>query len=109
MEGAKLSGDSFDVPLLGSAGGNLRFELVLAGDESLESRDDPFIALSDASRFTRVLLGRIASGANHTLHPVAVKIQRGLYRPAAAGAAKESLTNPLIEEMWQRERANLIK
>jgi hypothetical protein len=109
MDAAKLSGDSVDIPLLGSTGGTLRFELMLAGGESLESRDDPFVPLSDAGRFTRVLLGRIASGEDHTLHPVAVKIQRGLYRPAAAGSAKETLTNPLIDEMWRRERDNLIK
>jgi hypothetical protein len=109
MNAAKLPGDSVDIPLLGSAGGNLRFELLLSGDDVLESRDDPFVPLSDSSRFARVLLGRVASGVNHTLHPVAVKIQRSFYRPAAAGSAKETLTNPLIEDMWRRERENLIK
>ena len=69
MDAAKLSGDSVDIPLLGSTGGTLRFELMLAGGESLESRDDPFVPLSDAGRFTRVLLGRIASGEDHTLQP----------------------------------------
>src|SRR5262245_9648294 len=108
MDAAKLSGDIVDIPLLGSAGGNLRFELTLAA-ENLESRDDPFIPLSDAGRFSRVLLGRVASGANHTLHPIAVKIQRGSYRPAASGSTKETLTNPLLEEMWRRERENLIR
>jgi hypothetical protein len=109
MNAAKLPGDSVDIPLLGSAGGNLRFELVLAGDESLESKDDPFVPLHDSSRFARVLLGRVASGTNFNLHPIAVKIQRSFYRPAASGSAKETLTNPLIEEMWRRERDNLVK
>src|SRR6185436_995375 len=110
MDAPKLPGDSVDIPLLGSAGGNLRFELMLAaGDDSLESKDDPFVPLNDGGRFSRVLLGRVASGSNHTLHPVAVKIQRGSYRPAAAGSAKETLTNPLLEEMWKREREHLLK
>src|SRR5688572_20848485 len=109
MDAAKLPGDSVDIPLLGSAGGNLRFELVLAGGDSLESKDDPFVALSDSGRFSRVLLGRVASGEDHTLHPIAVKIQRGSYRPAASGSAKETLTNPMLEEMWRRERENLRK
>ncbi|MBV8881008.1 MAG: hypothetical protein JO332_13645 [Planctomycetaceae bacterium] len=110
MNQGKPPGDSVDIPLLGSAGGNLRFELALAAkDESLETRDDPFVPLSDSSRFTRVLLGRVASGSDHTLHPVAVKIQRSLYRPAASGGTKEALTNPLIEDMWRRERENLIQ
>ncbi len=110
MNTAKSSGDSVEIPLLGSAGGGLRFELLLAAaDDTLESKDDPFVPLNDSSRFARVLLGRIASGADHTLHPVAVKIQRSYYRPAASGSVKETLTNPLIEEMWQRERDNLLK
>jgi len=110
MNQGKPPGDSVDIPLLGSAGGNLRFELELATkDDSLETRDDPFVPLNDSSRFTRVLLGRVASGADHTLHPVAVKLQRSLYRPPASGAAKETLTNPLIEDMWRRERENLIR
>src|SRR5262245_40755264 len=110
MEPAKSPGDSVEIPLLGSAGGNLRFELMLAGDDAaLESKDDPFVPLNDAGRFSRVLLGRVASGVNHTLHPIAVKIQRGFYRPAASTSAKETLTNPLVEEMWRRERDNLIK
>jgi hypothetical protein len=110
MNAGKLPGDPVDIPLLGSAGGNLRFELALAAkDASLETKDDPFVPLNDSSRYTRVLLGRVASGSDHTLHPVAVKIQRSFYRPAAAGAAKETLTNPLIEDMWRRERENLIR
>jgi hypothetical protein len=109
MNAAKLPGDSVDIPLLGSAGGNLRFELLLAAGDSLESKDDPFVPLSDSGRFSRVLLGRVASGADHTLHPIAVKIQRSFYRPAASGSAQETLTNPLLEEMWRRERENLIK
>ena len=95
MNMAKLPGDSVDVPLLGSSGGNLRFELLLAGGDSLESKDDPFLPLSDSSRFARVLLGRVVSGVDYTLHPIAVKIQRSFYRPAASGSAKETLTNPL--------------
>src|SRR5437773_10209224 len=102
MNTAKLPGDSVDIPLLGSAGGQLRFELLLAGGDSLESKEDPFVPLSDSSRFSRVLLGRVASGLDYTLHPVAVKLQRSSYRPAS-GSAKETLTNPLIEEMWRRE------
>ena len=110
MNQGKPPGDSVDIPLLGSAGGNLRFELELAAkDDSLETRDDPFVPLNDSSRLTRVLLGRVASGSDHTLHPVAVKIQRSLYRPPASGTAKETLTNPLIEDMWRRERENLIR
>src|ERR1051325_7325804 len=109
MNAAQLPGDSVEIPLLGSAGGNLRFELLLAAGDNLESKDDPFVPLSDSSRFARVLLGRVASGLDYTLHPIAVKIQRSFYRPAAAGSAKETLTNPLIEEMWKRERENLIK
>ena len=110
MDEAKLPGDSVDIPLLGSAGGKLRFELVLAAeDDSLEAKDDPFVPLNDAGRFSRVLLGRVASGSNHTLHPVAVKIQRGFYRPAASGSTKETLTNPLLEGMWKREREHLLK
>ena len=109
MNAGMLPGDSVDIPLLGSAGGNLRFELLLAGDEALESKDDPFVPLNDSSRFSRVLLGRVASGTDFTLHPVAVKVQRSFYRPAASGSAKETLTNPLIEDMWRRERDNLVK
>ncbi|HVE40140.1 MAG TPA: hypothetical protein VNM14_09650 [Planctomycetota bacterium] len=108
MNMAKLPGDSVDIPLLGAAGGNLRFELLLAGAD-LEAKDDPFVPLSDSSRFARVLLGRVASGVDHTLHPIAVKIQRSFYRPAASASSKETLTNPLIEEMWRRERETLIK
>ncbi|HZE96174.1 MAG TPA: hypothetical protein VE981_04035 [Planctomycetota bacterium] len=81
---------------------------LAAKDDSLESRDDPFVPLNDSNRFTRVLLGRVASGDDHTLHPVAVKIQRSVYRTAASGAAKETLNNPLVEDMWRRERENLI-
>jgi hypothetical protein len=109
MNMAKLPGDSVDIPLLGSPGGDLRFELLLAEGDSLEGRDDPFVPLSDSSRFARVLLGRVASGLEYTLHPIAVKIQRSFYRPAASGSAKEALTNPLIEELWRRERETLIK
>jgi hypothetical protein len=110
MNQGKLPGDPVDIPLLGSTGGNLRFELALAAkDEALEAKDDPFVPLNDSSRFTRVLLGRVASGNDHTLHPVAVKLQRSFYRPAAAGTAKETLTNPLVEDMWRRERENLIR
>jgi hypothetical protein len=110
MNQGKPPGDSIDIPLLGTAGGNLRFELTLAAkDESLETRDDPFVPLYDSSRFTRVLLGRVVSGPDHTLHPVAVKIQRSLYRSPASGASKDTLTNPLIEEMWRRERENLLQ
>jgi hypothetical protein len=83
--------------------------MLAAGDDSLESKDDPFVPLNDAGRFSRVLLGRVASGSNHTLHPVAVKLQRGSYRPAASGSAKETMTNPLLEEMWRREREHLLK
>ena len=64
MDAAKLSGDSVDIPLLGSTGGTLRFELMLAGGESLESRDDPFVPLSDAGRFTRVELKEVDRPAN---------------------------------------------
>jgi hypothetical protein len=109
MSMAKLPGDSVEIPLLGAAGGNLRFELLLAAGDSLEAKDDPFVPLSDSSRFARVLLGRVASGLDYTLHPIAVKIQRSFYRPAASGSAKETLTNPLIEEMWRRERDTLVK
>jgi hypothetical protein len=109
MNAAKLPSDSVEIPLLGSAGGNLRFELQLADGDALESKDDPFVPLSDSSRFTRVLLGRVVSGVNHTLHPVAVKIQRSSYRAAASSSAQETLTNPLIEDMWRRERENLVK
>lgn len=109
MNAPRSPGDSVDIPLLGSAGQHLRFELALAAGDNLEAKDDPFVPLSDSSRFTRVLLGRVASGADHTLHPVAVKIQRSAYRPTASGSAQETLTNPLIEDMWRRERENLIK
>jgi hypothetical protein len=109
MNTAKLPGDSVETPLLGSAGANLRFELSLAAGDALETKEDPFVPLSDSSRFARVLLGRVASGTDFTLHPLAVKIQRSFYRPAASGSAKDHLTNPLIEELWRRERDNLAK
>lgn len=89
--------------VLGPFGGLLRLEPVLAEGEALLTQEDPFLPLSDRGRFSRVLLGRIAVG-DRTLQWVALKIQRGLYRPSAGGSRKDALANPQVERRWQRER-----
>lgn len=94
------------VPAIGSASGGLRFELVLPPD-NLEDRDDPFVPLSDSGRFSRVLLARIAIGQDTTLRPLALKIQRSFYRPYGAGQGQ--ITNSQVDEIWARERENLMK
>jgi len=91
------------LPLLGSAAGSLRFELALA-EGSLEERDDPFLALDDSGRLSRVLLGRVAAGAGATLRPLAVKVQRSTYR-----TGKAAISNPQVEEQGRRERENLLR
>jgi hypothetical protein len=101
MSTATIRESSEPFPAVGAAA-SLRFELDLASAEGLEDRDDPFVPLSEAGRYSRVLLGRIASGRDTCLTWLAVKIQRGAYRPA-----KESLANPQIEDLWDRERASL--
>jgi len=95
------------VPAIGSASGGLRFELVLAGSENLEDRDDPFVPLSDSGRFGRVLLSRVAIGENTTLRTLALKIQRSFYRPYGAGQGQT--TNSQVDEIWAREREHLLK
>lgn len=95
------------VPALGSASGGLRFELVLPTEGNLEERDDPFVALSDSPRFSRVLLARIAMGADTTLQLVGLKVQRSSYRPYGAGTTQ--ITNPQVDEIWARERENLVR
>ncbi|HXX94879.1 MAG TPA: hypothetical protein VEN81_14725, partial [Planctomycetota bacterium] len=80
----------------------MRFELELQPVQGQESSDDPFVALSDAARYSRLLLGRLVSGRDTSLKYLAVKIQRGGYRPA-----KDSLTNLQIEDLWARERESL--
>jgi hypothetical protein len=94
------------VPALGSASGGLRFELVLP-EGNLEEMDDPFVPLSDTSRFCRVLLARIAMGENTTLKHLALKVQRSSYRPYGAGAAQ--ITNVQVDELFERERRNLLQ
>lgn len=89
------------LPLPGSAA-SLRFELDFSSAGPLEEREDPFVPLSDSGRFSRVLLGRIASGAGTRLRFVAAKVQRGSYRPG-----KERITNPQVDELWRREREGL--
>jgi hypothetical protein len=92
------------LPLLGSAAGPFRFELAVPEGAPLEERDDPFLALDDSGRLSRVLLGRVAAGPGATLRPLAVKVQRSAYR-----AGKSALANPQIEELWRRERENLLR
>ncbi len=92
-----------NLSVLGPEGGRVRFELALA-EGSLEEREDPFVALSDAAPHARVLLGRIAAGEKGTVRPLAVKVQRSAYRPG-----KGALANPQIDELWERERENLVR
>lgn len=104
-ETAKKTPGTEAVPALGSAAGGLRFELVLPADGNLEDRDDPFVSLSDSGRFSRVLLARIALG-DSTLRHLALKVQRSYYRPFGAGQTQ--ITNEQVDEIWQRERENLL-
>ncbi len=95
-----------DVPVLGSARAGLRFELVTVPGP-LEEVEDPFLPLSEAGRFSRVLLARIAMGEDSTLRAVALKVPRNSYRPLGAGIAPGLVTNPRLDEAWERERAGL--
>jgi hypothetical protein len=103
MNPAAIVDPSERLPFVGAAG-SLRFELELASGDGLEGREDPFVPLSDSGRYSRVLLGRIASTAGSVLLPLAVKVQRSSYR-----SGKEPLTNPQIEELWTREREILSR
>jgi len=96
------------IPALGSASGGLRFELVLPKEENLEERDDPFVSLSDSGRFSRVLLARIAMGEDTTIRFLALKVQRSSYRPFGAGAGTTLGGNDAVNELWARERENLL-
>ncbi len=107
MDPAKSADAAAGTPILGRGGSFLRFELALAEGDALERQDDPFVALSDAGRYSRVLLGGIVSGKGGLLLPLAVKIQRSAYRTSGPGPKKDELTNPQIEEAWRRELKNL--
>ena len=109
LTSAKNPAAAADVPVVGTGGDFLRFELALAEGDALLQQEDPFVPLSDAGRFSRVLLGRIAGGKGGTLIPLAVKIQRSSYRPSGSGARKEDLTNLQLKEMWRREQKNLAR
>ncbi len=94
-------------PILGSAAAGLRFELVPASVENLETTEQPFLLLNDTGRFSQTLLARVTIGADTTLRYYAVKIQRSTYRSYSSGTAQEFPTNTEIDEMWQREIQNL--
>src|SRR5262245_42765277 len=106
---AKAALESFDdsKPILGSAVGGLRFELVPntpPQGKTFEELEEPFATLSHAGNFSKVLLARIAIGDNSTVRYFALKLQRSEYPVPTSRNAK---TNAQINKSWERERANL--
>jgi hypothetical protein len=91
------------LPVFAPDGGWIRFELAIP-EGAEEDREEPFVVLDDSGRHARVLLGRIVAGKDAPLRFLAVKVQRSAYRPGKGG-----LTNPEIDELWQRERDNLLR
>ena len=86
-------------PFLGAPACGLRLDLVLnqqADDE------EPFVCLDGRGRYSRILLGSVAVGADTSLQHVALKVQRDVY-----AQPDETLTNVDIDEMWERERRDL--
>jgi hypothetical protein len=79
--------------------GGLRFELVHP-DGPLEGRDDPFVSLGNAGRFSQVFLARASLGPT-PLRLVALKVRRS--SPRMEGAVPSNA----VDERWDRELATL--
>lgn len=94
-------------PILGSAVGGLRFELVLnkpPENGSFEDLEVPFATLSTTGCFSKVLLARIAMGEDKTVRYFALKIQQSDYSSRLFGTF---FSNPKILKLWEIERNNL--
>lgn len=86
----------------------VEFELAVDPVRLAAPDADPFVALSDSGRFSRVLLGRLRFGED-CVGNYAVKLQRDHYRPIGAGAGiqgvvAQAVDNREVDAMWQRER-----
>ncbi|MEE9390884.1 MAG: hypothetical protein V3W41_00085 [Planctomycetota bacterium] len=97
-----------------AASSGIKFELqpnedANTQDESQERQ--PFASLSEAGRYSKVILGRVISPGGAVLRDVAVKIQRDGYThehvQQAGGSSQD--TNPKINSLWEREIESLRK
>lgn len=98
------------IPVLGSAAGGLRFEIVLnkvRGEERFEDSEEPFVILNDFGRFSTVFLARIAMGEDTTVRYFALKTQRNAYSTFGSNIAHRPITNKQITKLWEEERENL--
>lgn len=92
------------LPLVDARGQSLPIELVVQNKAAVGNL--PFVTLTDACRYSRLLLARIAVGAS-TVQYLVLKMQRDQYSLPAGGSFPLRLTNVAIEEIWRRERENL--
>jgi len=81
---------------MGGTRSGVWFELTTSAEG-----EPPFVVLDDSGRFSRVLLGRVCTGADDTLLDVAVKVQRDAYLVGSADDAM--MTNDAVDDMWRRE------
>ncbi len=102
--------------LITNATRGMRFELV--PNRSPEDAEDlfskPFAVLSDAGRYSRVILGRVVSGGGSVVRDVALKIQKDEYgeqpfEDYGAATMGRALSNEAIHDLWRREYRSLSK
>jgi hypothetical protein len=107
MNAAKTQRETYPLPVLGTGRGLFRLDLALEPSALADGPEDPFVALSDSGRLSRVLLGRIAQAGGKTWQYLAVKIPKSHPAPVASAAGKVTLTNPEVMEIFKRERDHL--
>ena len=69
----------------------------------------PFVPLTFRSRYSRPLLGRIAAEGGETLCEVAIKLSRDKFLLADSKFPALSISNPVIDAAWRREREALVQ
>lgn len=96
-------GPSAPSPTLGSAQGGVRFQLVRSEGDAAT----PFVVLHEG-RFSRIYLAEVRVDGGAAVSQFALKIQSDSYKPPAHGHG-QSMTNPDIDELWQREIDDLAR
>ena len=96
-------GPSAPSPILGSSEGGVRFQLVRSEGDAV----DPFVVLHDG-RFSRIYLAELKVDGAAPVTQFALKVQTDLYKPPAHGQ-RQAMTNADIDELWQREVADLAR
>jgi pSer/pThr/pTyr-binding forkhead associated (FHA) protein len=97
------SGSPASTPVLGRDAGGLRIELVRTEAGSAE----PFVVLYEG-RHTRLLLAELVAGEGEVVRRFVLKVRSDVVAPRAPGHGR-ALTNPDVDEAWQREVGDLAK